>query len=365
MKFFQKRGVAVTVMVIAIVASCVWGLSKKSASLPNVQYEQWVYDGANLLSASTESLIEQYNARWDDAYYALCAVATVKSTQGWDLDDYTSALGENWGLGSKDLLLVLIDASDGPTWYMNGGDQIMSDMTDDAANRIRSALDSAVYSERWDDAVVDVFGVIDTIYPAFYYDDISGGNGYYSDSYGDSYASGWQDSSSVGSIFAAFLIVLVIALVIWVILDRVRYNRYRRRYLAPGMGVPTVRYYPIFWGRSLYRPRPAAPPRPPTHNDNNRRPPSGGGGFSGGSRPPTGGSRPSGGSHTRPSGSSRPSSGGFGSMGGFGGGSRGSFGGGVSRGGGGFTRGGGSFGGGFSRGGGSFGGRGGFGGGRR
>ena len=40
-----------------------------------------------------------------------------------------------------------------------------------------------------------------------------------------------------------------------------RYSRYRRRYLRPGMGRPTVLYYPIFWGRPQ-RPRPPRPPRP-------------------------------------------------------------------------------------------------------
>ena len=362
MKFFQKRGVAIAVMVVAIVASSVWGLSKKPATLPNVQYEQWIYDGAGLLSASTEQTVEQYNAKWDNAYYALCAVATVKSVQGWDLDDYTSALGENWGLGAKDLLLVLIDASDGPTWYINGGTEIMTDMTDDVANRIRSTLDTAVYREQWDDAVVNVFAVIDSAYAAYYQSGYSGGSANFNGGYESYSENGWQDSTSAGSIVVGFIFLLLFVFIIWIIIDRIRYNRYRRRYLAPGMGVPTVRYYPIFWGRSLYRPRPAAPPRPPTyHDNNNHRPPAGGGGArpSGGTRPP-GSTRPSGGSYTRPSGSSRPS-GGFGSMGGFGGGSRGSFGGGVSRGGGGFSRGGG----GFSRGGGSFGGRGGFGGGRR
>lgn len=355
MKFFQKRGVAIAVMVIAIVASSVWGLSKKPASLPNVQYEQWIYDGAGLLSASTEQTIEQYNAKWDNAYYALCAVATVKSVQGWDLDDYTSAVGQSWGLGARDLLLVLIDASDGPTWYINGGTEIMSDMTSDMANRIRSGLDSAVYREQWDDAVVNAFGVIDSAYAAYYLSGYSGGSASFNDGYEGYSENGWQDSTSAGSIALGFIFLLLLAFIVWIIIDRIRYNRYRRRYLTPGMGVPTVRYYPIFWGRSLYRPRPAVTPRPPTyHDNNNHRPPTGGGGAR-----PSGGTRPSGGSYTRPSGPSRPS-GGFGSMGGFGGGNRGSFGGGVSRGGG-FSRGGG----GFSRGGGSFGGRGGFGGGRR
>lgn len=349
MKFFQRRGVVIVVMVLAIAAAIAWGQHKKPAALPKVKYETWVCDNAGLLSPATESLIEQYDAKWDDAYYALCAVATVRSTQGWDMDDYTSALGENWGLGSNDLLLVFIDAADGPTWYINGGADIMSVMTDSDANRIQSALDSTVYSERWDAAVQGAFAAIDSVYAAHY--GLSGGQSGYSDDGGyDYYGNGWQDASSASSIWVKFLVVLLIALVIWVIVDRLRYNRYRRRYLAPGMGVPTVRYYPVFWGRSLFRPRTVVTPRPPTQHNNYR--------------PPTGGARPSGGGYTRPSSSSRPSSGGFGSMGGFGGGSRGSFGG--SRGGG-FTR---SGGGGFSRGGGmsrggGFGSRGGFGGGSR
>lgn len=354
MKFFQKRGVALTVMILAILASIAWGQYKKPASLPKVKYEAWVCDSANLLSSSTESLIGQYNDQWDAKYYALCAVATVKSTRGWDMDGYTSALGENWGLGSKDLLLVLVDASDGPTWYINGGTEIMTDMTDADANRIQSALDNAVYSERWDSAVQDAFAVIDDVYAGHY--SLSGNqSGYYADGDYGYYDSGWQDTTSAGSVLGKFLIILLVVFVLWIILDHLRYKRYRRRYLMPGMGTPTVRYIPIFWGRSLYRPRTVVTPRPPTHrNDSNRRPPSGGG-FSGGTRPPTGGAR--------------PSSGSFGSMGGFGGGSRGSFGGGRSSGG--FTRGGGGFsggmsrGGGFSRGGGGFGSRGGFGGGSR
>lgn len=365
MKFFQKRGVAITIMVIAIVASCVWGLSKKPASLPKVSAGTWVCDEANILSAETERLIERYDDSWNDSYYALCAVATVESTRGWAVDDYVLTLGNEWELEYNDLLL-LIDPSasnnEKRLWWINGGSDIMSVVTDDEVDRISAAVSSRISDGAYDEAVEALFSVLDGVYAAHYSATTHGG-GFeaFDDDYGGFYDNGWQDTSSVGSIFAAFLIILLIALVIWVIVDRIRYNRYRRRYLMPGMGVPTVRYYPIFWGRSLYRPRPIVTPRPPTYNNNNRRPPSGGGGY--------GGTRPSGGSYTRPSGSSRPSSGSFGSgsRSGFGGGSRGGFSGGT-RSGGGFTRGGGSFGGGgFSRGGGGFGGgsRGGFGGGRR
>ena len=40
------------------------------------------------------------------------------------------------------------------------------------------------------------------------------------------------------------VVLLVVLLVLWVILDGMRYSRYRRRYLRPGMGRPTVLYYP-------------------------------------------------------------------------------------------------------------------------
>ena len=69
-----------------------------------------------------------------------------------------------------------------------------------------------------------------------------------------------------------FIMILIIFFVLWIMLDGMRYRRYRRRYMMPGMGVPTVMYHPIFWGR-----RPPRGPRPPR---------------SGGPRPPQGGPRP-------------------------------------------------------------------------
>ena len=163
------------------------------------------------------------------------------------------------------------------------------------------------------------------------------------------------------SMVTGVAVLLVALFVLWMVLDAMRYRRYRRRYMLPGMGIPTVPYYPVFWGRPRRR-RPPPPPRPP------RRPPS---------PPPRGGGRPP----QPPRGGGRPPQpprggfGGGGGRGGFGGGSfgggggRGGFGGGSFGGGGGRGGfGGGSFGGGGGRGGfggGSFGGGGGRGGGRR
>ena len=145
----------------------------------------------------------------------------------------------------------------------------------------------------------------------------------------------------MGSVAVQLASVVVTLLILWVLLDRVRYTRYRRRYLVPGMGIPTVRYYPVFWGRprrrrTVYRSRPT----PPHHSPRGPRPPYGSGGAFGGS-PFVGGSFGGGGSFRGGSGGSRGGFGGGGSFRGGGGGSRGSFGGGGSfRGGGGGSRGG-------------------------
>jgi uncharacterized membrane protein YgcG len=302
MKFFQKRSVAVTVMVLVILASIVWGQYKKPAPLPEVRYETWICDDAKLLSGDTERTLTQYNDSWNDSYYALCAVATVKSVRGWDLDEYTMALGENWGLGTKDLLLVLIDAADGPTWYLNGGTDILGEMTDAEEKRLRSALDGAVYGGRWDDAATGAFAVIDEIYRA-HYSLFGTGSGYSS---GDG-SNDWRDATSARSVLVKFLLVLLAVFILWLLLDRLRYKRYRRRSAMQDAGAQAVRYLPIFWGRSQYKPRP-----PANHT---------GYGSHGSSHLSGGGS----GSGVKPS-STRPS-GGFGSLGGFGGGSRGGFGG--------------------------------------
>ena len=337
MKLFQKRGVAVVVMVLCIVAAIVWGQHTKPAieilsgakeldqSLDTSYVTPYIIDSANVLSAKTESAIALYDANWDQMAHSILAVVTVRTAD--DAEDAAYGWAYDLDLGEDDgILLIVTDTKD----YRLIASGYFYDLLDaQSGSYVDTLMYDAVQSGNYDSAVV---ALLNNLHVLFSQRTVSS-----------------QDN--VGSILVAFVFVLLAAFVIWLIIDRIRYNSYRRRYMAPGMGVPTVRYYPVFWGRSMYRPRPVAPPRPP---HTNYRPPTGGG-YSGGARP-------SGGSYTRPSSSSRPSSSprvgsfGGGRGGGFGGGSsRSSFGGGSSRGG--------SFGG--SRGGGFGGGRGGGFGGRR
>lgn len=328
-KLFQNQAVAWAVLILAVALACVWGLSrkdsyesKKATELLDVKYYEWVNDSAKLLSSDTEKTVNEYDSTWNGKYYSVVAVATLPKLNGWTEADYTKALGEKWGLGAGDMLLLLVKNGD---WYVACGDNVLASMTDTQQTKLKQAIDEPYYKGNFDQAVVAFFRQADVFYAQA---GMSGGG---SPATVDD--TGWEDyhqpqSTGRVSIFKVILLIGAIFLV-WAIIDRFRYNRYRRRSAAYTVGMPAISYYPIFWGRSAARP---AAPRPPV------APASPGGSYY---RPGTA-SRPSSGSYrrstttsrpsapSRPSSSSRPGggaskpgghSGGFG-KGGFGGGRR-------------------------------------------
>ena len=351
MKFFQKRGVAIVVLILAIVASSAWGLHKTPAvstpeggekldpSLSTAAFTQYVRDEADILSDKTEEAVGLYNANWDKMFGSIMAVVTVQSSDNLENTAYDYA--DTMQLGSNDAILVI--AKQQQDYYLVASGDFYDLLSGLSQSFVASCMESGVQKSDYDAAVQELCSQLHVELSQQYQQDQTA-----------------QDDAGTAVLF---IMLLVLLFLIWIWLDRMRYNRYRRRYMMPGMGVPTVMYHPIFWGR-----RPPRGPRPPR---------------SGGPRPPQGGPRPpysggsSGGNRRPPQPPRRPLSsggsfGGFGSTGrggGFGSGSVGGFG--SSRGGGfGGSRGGGfggGRGGGFggSRGGGFGGGRGGGFGGRR
>ena len=318
MEFFKKRGVALAVLVLAIVGAVFIGQSRKESFLAKtptqllpVKYQNWICDDAGLLNQQTEQLIADYNNTWNDRYYAVVAVASIDSLTGWDGQDYAAALGEAWGLGSNDMILLLVQDGD---WQVYCGDNVGYVMTDTQQNKLRQAIETTYYKKDFDSAVTAFFRQADVFYGQAQLDGSSGGDSGW-------YAPAAPASSSAGGTSLASVILLIVAIfAVWMLLDAMRYSRYKRRYVV-GAPVNVVRpvYYPVFWGRR-YAPPPPPRPRPPRPP----HPPAGGG-----SRPPRpprppmgGGSRPPRPSTPRPG--NRPSrpGGGF-SGGGFGGGSRG------------------------------------------
>lgn len=343
MKFFQKRGVAIAVLILAIIASGAWGLHKAPAvstpeggekldpSLSTAAFTQYVRDDADVLSDKTEEAIGLYNANWDKMFGSIMAVVTTESAN--DLDSIAWEYANQMELAPDDAILVIAEQEG--SYYLLPSGSFRSLLESLSQSFVASCMADGVQKGDYDAAVRSLCAALHVEL---------------SQQYQQSEAA--LDEAANG---VMFIMILIIFFIIWIMLDGMRYRRYRRRYMMPGMGIPTVVYRPIFWGRRPPRsPRPprSGGPRPPQGGP---RPPYSGGSFGGNRRPPKPPRRPS---------SSGGSFGGFSSTGrggGFGSGSVGGFG--SSRGGGfGGSRGGG-FGG--SRGGGFGGGRGGGFGGRR
>ena len=349
MKLLQKRSVAVIVMIAAIVTGIVFGQLRKpdssdQASTALVGTYTYVYDNAHVLTDETMSYLDAMNTSLFAQTGAQIMVVTVDSTNGADIIDYATDLGNTYGVGSRErnnglvIVLALEDVAQNGLvgdYGISGGDGLY-DYGQELSGILYASMEEDFAAGDYDAAVRKTFDAYIQWFSEFYgvtirenyipvtREHFSAGDNYYTATSG--YLAPTFD------IVAAQLITLVLfLLLIWVVLDGMRYSRYRRRYLVPGMGIPTVRYYPIFWGRPRRRrPPPPPPPRGPRPP---RRPPSGGsrggGSFGGGSfGSGFGGSRGSfggGGSFGRGFGSSRGGrSGGFGGSrggrsGGFGG----------------------------------------------
>ena len=333
MKFFRKIPVAVVVLVLAIVLAAVIGRAKKpdqlsAPMLTITSPSAFVDDQADLLSDDTEDYIAAMNQSLFPQCGAMIYVATVDTTDGVDIVEYAQELGTTRGVGSRErnngVVILLAPGNISSSGLQ--GDYCVALGT--GLETYRAALEDLIYTMEEDFAAGDYDAAVLTAFDQYigWFEDyyrIQVTEGLTAQTSTGSYSTAHvQSFANVGSVFSVGILVMLIVgiLILWVILDGIRYGLYRRRYR--GWAVPPVIYRPIFWGRPR-RPRPPKPPRPPRAP----RPPRGGGSFGGASR---------GGGFTR----------------------GGSFGGGISRGGG-FTRGG-SFGGGASRGGfsrgGSFGG---------
>lgn len=312
------------VLVLAIVAAVILGQVRKpyggapapeqaahlDTGLDTSYVEQFLYDKADVLDSDTEELLALYNANWDYRYNSVVAFFSVDSVSG-SAEDYAYDLGEDYGLGDGDALLLVVEDTDEFQFVWGSDfDGIMN-------GKAMDSLGEAMSTKDWDHDVSSFYSVLDTVYR----DNFGLGNADVAGP-GDGYAGYYS-----GAWILYLILFLVILYLVLSAIDRSRYNAYRAQYY--GVANPPVMFRPIFfwhgprygwYTRHWHRPPPPPPPRSP--------------------RPPTGGG-------PRPGGGSRPS-------GGFGGaGARPSRGSGFSHGGGSF---GGSRGGGFSRGGGSFGG---------
>lgn len=260
MKFFRNRAVAWAVLVLAIAASCLWGMHKKPATVPKVEYYHWISDNAKLLNNDTVQTIEQYNASWDGKYRAVVAVASVDTIKGWTYEKFCAQLGGDWGLGPNDMLLLLVKDGD---YYVACGDNVLATKTDTQQSKLKNAIDPLYYNGDFNGAVTAFFRQADIVYAQMNSVNLS-----------QTYdiAKPWPEKHYSSSLHLGGVVLLIVAIfVVWALLDRARYNRYQRRstYVVGG---PRTVYYPVFWGRQRTPARPYNPyPRATTHKSTSYR----------------------------------------------------------------------------------------------
>ena len=333
MNVFKKRGVALTVLILAVIAAILIGqLTKPSvdetykpesdataqswAKAHADSYTAYVQDGAGLFSSQTLQTLAQDNAALDYRYGGILGVVTVKSLGDATIKAYSDQIcygTDTYGNGD---LVLLVNEETGE-WYVSPGDDISYYLNDELEILFTQNLGDSFWADP-DGRIVTLFTQV---------------SGWYAKNVPVS----GQEAESKSSSGTGGIIVLILALfIIFVIVSFVLSLIAGVRRLVGGYG-----FFGPFWGPwwgGCYHRHPrwfggfhGAPPPPPHHGP-------GGPGGPGGPRPPrSNGGSGFGGGGNRGGGSfgggSRGGFGGGGSRGGFSGGGRGGFGGGGSRGG--------------------------------
>ena len=258
MKVLQRKGVAVVILIAAILLSSAYGLSKKPAvdsqtgpkldqSLSTAAYTQYIVDDAGLVDPKTEQALSIYNANWDQWAGSILAVATVPKVEG-SMEETAYFAGMALELGENDAVLLL--CSDGPDAYLYTSGNFYDAMAGQESAYLSACLYEDAMAGRWDDGVLALFDQINGLFAQA----AAGGSG-----------------AGTASALVAAVTLLVILVVIFSALDSVRYSTWRRRYGA--MPYPPVIFRPILWWNTPMRMgRRWHSPPPPTHH-----PPKGGG----------------------------------------------------------------------------------------
>ena len=238
--FFQNRVVAIVITALVTVGCLAYGWTRKPASVPSPSYGDWVYDGAEVLSSSTEFTVEDFNKSWNSAYGSVMAVATVDSTKGWELEDYSATLGSNWGLRANDALLLL-DVGARQYWMSTGERLENSVGYDTLYDMFQEHFVPDFRSRDYDAAVLNICSAMDSCYAQAY----GGSTGGTIATYTPYYDAGSESTGRVNLV--SLVIVLVLLFLIFSAIDK---SRYRRWATNGRSGYNSASFIPLlFWHR--------------------------------------------------------------------------------------------------------------------
>ena len=245
MKFFKNKFVAIAMTAAVIFGCLAYGQSQRpwSGSMAEVvedtgnydtaAYEDWSNDEANILSSSTEQLVDRYNAKWDAQYGTILALATVEDTDGY-IEGYAYGMADDAGLGADDMML-LISASENEYWVITA-DRVTDRTGEVVLQKTFDAIfDQISSSDDYDWAVNELYAALDDLYASTLTAHVVYG--------ADMPAQVYQGQSLAGVLM--FLLVLVL-IVSWI--DRARYRSWYRLYGT--VPAPPVTFVPLlFWHR--------------------------------------------------------------------------------------------------------------------
>ena len=246
MKFFQKRGVAIVVLILAIIASGAWGLHKAPAvstpeggekldpSLSTAAFTQYVRDDADILSDKTEKAVSLYNANWDKMFGSIMAVVTVQSSDNLENTAYDYA--DTMQLGSNDAILVI--AKQQQDYYLVASGDFYDLLSGLSQSFVASCMESGVQKSDYDAAVQELCSQLHVEL---------------SQQYQQSEAA--LDEAANG---VMFIMILIIFFVLWIMLDGMRSSSGDA--VLRAARVRPVRAVPVLHRAALDRRAAAAPP---------------------------------------------------------------------------------------------------------
>ena len=112
--FMKKRMRDALTLVLAVCLTLVLAAPAFALDLQPTD-DFYVYDGANVLSESTERTIVSQNETLYATYGAQIVVVTTNDTEGYSLEDFTYQLFNEWGVGSAEEnngVLLVLDIAD-------------------------------------------------------------------------------------------------------------------------------------------------------------------------------------------------------------------------------------------------------------
>jgi len=138
-------------------------------TLPDILTGYWIYDPDDLISAAVEEEILAYNTTWDKNYQSVTAVAAIEDAlEANDVETYALDLGNKWGLGENDMLLLIYDNGDACFWICN---QVMeATFGADGLDDVLDKFEENPWDDSGDSALLNFFAALDGCYAIVYAD---------------------------------------------------------------------------------------------------------------------------------------------------------------------------------------------------